>query len=78
MEQRDLVLIQEHIVNDAVLESLYKEHVDFEKRLEKYNNKPYLTPSEELERKNLQKRKLKGRDMIEGILRKYRKEDSLS
>lgn len=78
MEQRDLVLIQEHIVNDAVLESLYKEHVDFEKRLEKYNNKPYLTPSEELERKNLQKKKLKGRDMIENILRKYRKEDSLS
>lgn len=78
MEQRDLVLIQEHIVNDAVLESLYKEHVDFERQLEKYNNKPFLTPSEELERKNLQKKKLKGRDMIEDILRKYRKEDSLS
>lgn len=78
MEQRDLVLIQEHIVNDAVLEALYKEHVDYEKQLEKYNNKPFLTPSEELERKNLQKKKLKGRDMIEEILRKYRKEDSLS
>lgn len=78
MEQRDLELIQKHATSDEKLAVLYKEHLDFEKQLEKYNNKPYLTPSEELEKKNLQKQKLKGKDLIESILRAYRKRDSLS
>lgn len=78
MEQHDLVLIEKYMASDKALENLYREHVTFERQIEKYNNKPYLTPSEELERKTLQKMKLKGRDMIEDILRKYRNEDSLS
>lgn len=78
MEQRDIELIKRYSIGNKVLESLYHEHQEFERQLEKYNNKPYLTPGEELERKTLQKKKLKGRDLIEGILREYRKEDSLS
>jgi uncharacterized protein len=78
MEQRDLELIQKHSHNDKSLASLYHEHLDFERKLEKYNNKPFLTPSEEVERKNLQKMKLRGRDLIERILQEYRKADSLS
>jgi len=76
MEQYDLELISKHMVNDEALGMLYREHVDFERRLEKYNNKPFLTPSDEIERKNLQKKKLLGRDMIEEILRRYRKIDT--
>jgi uncharacterized protein len=78
MEQRDLELIEKYITNDKALEALYQEHLDFERQLEKFNSKPYLTPSEEVERKNLQKRKLVGRDMIERILQEYRKRASLS
>lgn len=78
MDQRDLELIQKHASNDKLLEMLYREHVDFENQLEKYNNKPFLTPNDELDRKNLQKLKLQGRDKIEDILRQYRKRDSLS
>ncbi|MFH0798958.1 MAG: DUF465 domain-containing protein [Pseudomonadota bacterium] len=78
MEQRDLELIERHVSNDKLLEMLYHEHVTFEKQLEKYNNKPFLTPMEETERKNLQKKKLLGRDKIEDILSLYRKQDSLS
>ena len=78
MEQRDLELIERHVANDKVLEALYREHLDFERQLEKMNNKPFLTPNEEMERKALQKRKLAGRDRIEEILREYRKRDSLS
>ena len=73
MESTDLEMIKRHIKEDKTLETLYNEHLDYEKRLEKYNNKSYLTPSEELERKNIQKLKLLGRDKIEAILRKYRK-----
>ncbi len=72
MEARDLELIKRHISSDNALKSLYDEHVDFERQLEKFNNKPFLTPQEEMERKLLQKKKLHGRDMIEEILKEYR------
>jgi len=78
MERSDIELIQKHTANDKILESLYREHLDFERKIEKYNNKPFLTPSEEMERKQLQKLKLAGRDRIEMILREYRKKESLS
>ena len=76
MEKRDLELIEKHKAENSLLATLYDEHLDFERRLEKFNNKPFLTPKEELERKNLQKKKLAGRDMIERILNRYRREDS--
>lgn len=78
MERIDLELIERHVANDKVLEALYREHLEFEHKLDKMNNKPFLTPHEELERKTLQKRKLVGRDQIERILQTYRKQGSLS
>ncbi len=78
MEQRDVELIQRYVTNDKNLEALYREHLDYERQLEKLNNKPYLTPVEEVERKNLQKKKLRGRDEIEQILAQYRKQETLS
>jgi len=72
MERGDLELINKHMDKDDALKSLYEEHMAFEQRLDKFNNKSYLTPKEEFERKMLQKRKLHGRDMIESILCKYR------
>ena len=73
MERRDLEIIGNKLESDKALKMLYDEHLDFERKLEKYNNKPYLTPFEETERKTLQKRKLRGRDMIEDILKRYRR-----
>ena len=78
MEKRDLELIEKHVANDHMLASLYREHLDFEERLERYNSKTFLTPHEEQERKTLQKKKLAGRDQIEGILQEYRKKETLS
>lgn len=74
MEQRDIELIEKHVVDNETLKHLYEEHLDFERKLEKYNNKPALTPAEEMERKKLQKMKLLGRDKMEMILETYRKE----
>lgn len=78
MDQQDLELIQRHKEENKKLEALYAEHLDFERQLEKFNSKPYLTPMEEVERKTLQKRKLQGKDLIESILQQYRKQESLS
>lgn len=78
MEQRDLELIKKHKNSDNQLGKLYNEHVDFEKQLDQYNNKSYLTANDEMQRKMLQKKKLLGRDQIETILAKYRKTEKLS
>ena len=78
MEQRDLELIQKYKEQDEQLQKLYDEHVDYEKQLDTYNDKSYLTPAEEMERKTLQKKKLLGRDQIESILSKYRKMEKMS
>lgn len=72
MERQDVELIQVHIKKDPQLQTLYKEHLDYEKKLAKLDNKLFLTPEEEVQRKELQKKKLLGKDQIEDILRKYR------
>ncbi len=72
MEQRDLELIEKHITTDTNLKKLYEEHLDLEKRIEQINQKLTLTPAEEMEKKNLKKVKLMGRDQIEFILKRYR------
>ena len=78
MEHRDLELIKKYMMNDNQLRRLYEEHIDLENRLDAINRKGYLTPDEELKKKNLKKVKLKGKDEIERILRKYRESDKIS
>ncbi len=74
MEKQDLDLINRYIEVDPELKRYMEEHAEFERLLEEYNRRPYLTAEESLERKRLQKLKLAGRDKIEQILAKYRKE----
>ena len=73
MDQRDLELIAKYGEADPELKSLYEEHVAFEKILEKMEGKPFLTPSEETELKEIKKKKLAGKTRIETLLMKYRK-----
>ena len=72
MEQRDLELIEKYKTKDDVLSNLYKQHIDFEKKLDELENKSYITPEDEMEIRELKKKKLMGRDRMESILRKYR------
>jgi hypothetical protein len=72
MELKDINIIKEHMDSNEVLKNLYKEHVDLERQLEKFNNKSYLTPADEMERKRIQKLKLLGRDKMENIIQAYR------
>ena len=73
MDQRDLDLVAKYGEADPELKSLYEEHVAFEKILEKMESKPYLTPAEETELKEIKKKKLSGKTRIETLLAKYRK-----
>ncbi len=72
MEKRDLDLIAEWKDRDPELKKLWQEHLEFEEQLEFFNRRVYLTATEELERKTLQKKKLRGRDQIERILTRIR------
>jgi uncharacterized protein YdcH (DUF465 family) len=78
MEERDLALIKTYIQQDEELKQRIDEHEEYERRLEEFNRRPYLTAEETLERKRLQKLKLAGRDKIEQILAKYREKENVT
>jgi uncharacterized protein YdcH (DUF465 family) len=75
MEKWDLELIQKYLEQDPDLKRHMTEHQDFERRLEEFARRPYLTADETLEKKRLQKLKLSGRDKIEQILARYREKE---
>ncbi len=72
MEKKDEELIQSLLSFDAELKQYYEEHLALEQRLSEFNRRLYLTPEQELEKKQLQKRKLSGKDQIMKILDKHR------
>ncbi|HOJ13096.1 MAG TPA: DUF465 domain-containing protein [Deltaproteobacteria bacterium] len=72
MEEADLQLIRKLIPRDEELKRLWDEHLEYEKKLEALGKRRYLSTEEDMKRKELQKLKLKGKDRIEEILRRYR------
>jgi len=73
MEKRDLELIEKYIDYDEELRRYVEQHFELERQIEQFNKRLYLSPEEEAIKKTLQKIKLKGKDKIESILKKYRK-----
>ncbi len=76
MEKHDQELIDQLVERDPELKKHVDEHREFEKLLEEFNRRPYLTAAETVERKRLQKLKLAGRDRIEQILSQYRQKEN--
>jgi uncharacterized protein YdcH (DUF465 family) len=72
MEKNDERLIQSLLDKDAELKRFYDEHVDLERQITLFQQKAYLTPEEEFQKKRLQKLKLAGKDRIMEILARYR------
>ncbi|HZP39963.1 MAG TPA: DUF465 domain-containing protein [Candidatus Binatia bacterium] len=72
MEKKDEELIQTLLEREPELRQYYEEHADLERKLDLYQQKLYLTPEEEMEKKRLQKLKLAGKDKIMEILSRYR------
>lgn len=50
------------------LQTLWSEHLQYEKQLEEFDCQSYLTPDEQADRKRIQKLKLAGKDEIARIL----------
>ena len=75
MEEMDLSnqdLVQQLFDANPRFRLLYEEHELLEKELKKLDQKTYLTPDEELERKKVQKLKLAGKDEMTRILNQAR------
>ena len=72
MEKWDEQLIARLLPHDEELRKYVEEHRRFEEQLEKFNQRPYLTTEEEIEKRRIQKLKLVGRDKIEAILAQHR------
>ncbi len=72
MEKKDEELIQSLLSHDAELRRYYEQHLELERRLTEFNRRPYLTPEQEVEKKQIQKVKLSGKDRIMEILEKHR------
>lgn len=72
MDKSDEILIAQNIDNDLELKKYVEEHSYYERILEDFNKRVYLTPEEEMEKKTIQKKKLFGKDKIHEILAKYR------
>jgi uncharacterized protein YdcH (DUF465 family) len=50
---------------------LYEEHLELKHRVEKLNKMSFLSPEQELEKKTVQKQKLKGKDRMIKIIEQY-------
>ena len=72
MEEKDEALIRSLFEREPELRRYYEEHVDLERRLGAFQQKVYLSPDEELEKRRLQKLKLAGKDRIMEILSRHR------
>ena len=78
MEKREEDAILSLVDQVPELQSLYVEHQDLKKKLDKLNHKHHLTPEEEVERKRIQKLKLAGKDHMMAILAAHRVEHTKS
>ena len=72
MAENDMNLIQRLSEENPRFRKLHEEHLLFEKQLQELDERTYLTPEEDLERKKIQKLKLAGKDEMEIILREFR------
>jgi len=73
MEKKDEKLIATLVEKGPELKELMENHLKLGERVDELSKRSYLTTEESLEKKKLQKLKLAGRDKIEAILAKYRK-----
>jgi uncharacterized protein YdcH (DUF465 family) len=59
--------------DNAEFRKLTEEHKNLEELLAKIDNKRFLTPEEEVERKKIQKQKLLKKDRMAAMIRNYKK-----
>jgi uncharacterized protein YdcH (DUF465 family) len=72
MDPNEVQLIERLIPRDAELRRLWEAHRGYEEQLARLNAQRFLTPEEEVLRKEIRKSKLAGKDRIHAILERHR------
>lgn len=72
MEEKDADLIERLAREDEEFRRLLEQHRNLDREIKEYEKRPYLTPSQALEKARLKKLKLASKDKMEAILRKHR------
>ncbi len=71
MEPKELEIIEKYKDKDPELKALWEEHLKLEAELQELLSKPYLTTEDEIRKKEIQIKKLHGKDRILEIIKKY-------
>jgi uncharacterized protein YdcH (DUF465 family) len=72
MEPDENALIEHLKETNPEFRQLTEEHLQYERQLEEFNKCRYLTSEQELEKKRVQKIKLRGKDRMVEILKEYK------
>jgi uncharacterized protein YdcH (DUF465 family) len=72
METDENTLIEHLKQTNPEFRQLTEEHLRYERQLEEFNKLRYLTGEQELEKKRVQKIKLRGKDRMVEILKEYK------
>ncbi|AMV72539.1 DUF465 domain-containing protein [Desulfuromonas carbonis] len=72
MEEKDQTVVQTLFDSNPRFRLLYEEHRLLEKELNQLEDRPFLTPEDEIEKKKIQKLKLAGKDEMERIIAGHR------
>ncbi len=67
----DPTLLEKVQGENEEFKKLYEEHLDLKHRVEELNKMHFLTPEQELEKKTVQKQKLKGKDRMIEIIEQF-------
>jgi hypothetical protein len=71
MERRDEEIIQQMMIHDDEMRTLYVEHQELKHQLEAFRDKIHLSTEEEIEKKRIQKLKLASKDKLMEILHRH-------
>ena len=72
METEESALIEHLKQTNPEYRQLMEEHLRYEHQLEALNNLRFLTSEQEMEKKQVQKIKLRGKDRMAEILKEYK------
>jgi uncharacterized protein len=72
MEMDEKILIEDLKQTNPEFRQLLEEHLQYEQQLEAFNKLRYLTSEQELEKKRVQKIKLRGKDRMAEILKEHK------
>lgn len=71
MDKNELQLLEKLAPAHPDLQSLWDEHILYEKQLEKLEGKAYRTPQEDQQVKEIKKQKLDGKTRLVALLDQY-------